>query len=92
MQAGAGRRVDVEVAFESGAPMERLLPAIEAVTELLRGHPGSLPVLLEVPVAGARRQIRLPERVAWDDAAGRRGAPRGGLPVAVALRALRTEP
>jgi DNA polymerase-3 subunit alpha len=81
----------VEVAFESGAPMERLLPAIEAVTELLRGHPGPLPVLLEVPVAGARRQIRLPERVAWDDRLGDDLRRATELPVAVALRPVPTE-
>jgi DNA polymerase III subunit alpha len=81
----------IEVAFESGAPMERLLPAIEAVTELLRGHPGPLPVLLEVPVAGARRQIRLPERVAWDERLGDDVRRATELPVVVALRPVSTE-
>ncbi len=91
LQATPSGAATIEVAFESGAPMERLLPAIEAVTELLRGHPGSLPVLLEVPVAGARRQIRLPGRVAWDERLGDDVRRATDLPVAVALRAVPTE-
>ncbi len=92
LHAVAGGASIVEVAFEPGAPMELLLPAIEAVTDLLRSHPGSLPVLLEVPVAGARRQIRLPQRVAWDDGLADAVRKVAALPVAVGLRALRTEP
>ncbi len=91
LQATPSGASTIQVAFESGAPMERLLPAIEAVTELLRGHPGSLPVLLEVPVAGARRQIRLPDRVAWDERLGDAVRRATDLPVAVALRPVSAE-
>ncbi len=76
----------VEVSFQPDAPVARLLPAIEAVTELLRAHPGSLPVLLDVPVAGAHRQVRLPGGVAWDDRLADAVHQAAGLPVAVALR------
>jgi hypothetical protein len=90
--APAGAAASVEVVFESGAPIERLLPAIESVTQYLRGRPGPLAVLLQVPVAGATRRIRLPERVAWDDrlAEGVRHA--AELPVAVELRLSHGEP
>jgi len=91
LQTAPSGAATIEVAFESSVPMERLLPAIEAVTELLRGHPGPLPVLLEVSVAGARRQIRLPERVAWDERLGDDVRRATDLPVAVALRAVPTE-
>jgi hypothetical protein len=86
LPAAAEGAAAVEVSFEPDAPVARLLPAIEAVTELLRAHPGSVPVVLDVPVAGARRQVRLPDGVAWDDrlADGVRRA--AGLPVGVALR------
>src|SRR5439155_15076088 len=40
--APAGAAASVEVVFESGAPIERLLPAIESVTQYLRGRPGPL--------------------------------------------------
>jgi hypothetical protein len=77
----------LEVAFDPSAPMDRLLPAIESVTRFLGGHPGPLAVLIEVPVAGATRQVRLRERVAWDDrvADGLRRA--ADLPLTVELRA-----
>ncbi len=92
LPAVAGGAATVEVTFEPGAPVERLLPAIEAVTELLRAHPGSVPVLLEVPVAGARRQIRLPDCVAWDERLGDAVRRAAEVPVAVGLRAVTTEP
>ena len=90
--APAGAAANVEVVFESGAAVDRLLPAIESVTEYLRGRPGPLAVVLQVSVAGATRQIRLPDRVAWDDrlAEGIRRA--AELPVEISLRAPHGEP
>jgi len=90
--APAGTAASVEVVFESGAPVDRMLPAIESVTQYLRGRPGPIAVVLQVPVAGATRQIRLPDRVAWDDrlAEGVRRA--AELPVTVELRGPQGEP
>jgi len=82
----------VEVVFESDAPVERLLPAIESVTQYLRGRPGPIAVVLQVPVAGATRQIRLPDRVAWDDRIVEGVRRAAELPVAVELRAPQGEP
>jgi hypothetical protein len=68
-------------------PAEKLLGAIESVKGALAGRPGPLSVVLSLSVAGATRQVRLPDRVAWDDRlveAVRRAA---GVPVSVELRA-----
>ena len=46
---------------------ERLLPAIESVTQAVRDRPGSLPVVITIPVAGATREVRLPHRAEWND-------------------------
>jgi hypothetical protein len=89
--APAGAAATVEIAFEGAAEVERLLPAIEAVTELLRERPGPLAVLLEVPVAGATRQIRLPQRVTWDDRLGDALRRVTDLPMVVALRPIASE-
>ncbi|MDP9271618.1 MAG: DNA polymerase III subunit alpha [Chloroflexota bacterium] len=78
----------VEVTFDPGISVERLLPAIESVTAFLRGHPGPVSVVLEVPVAGATRQVRLPQRVAWDDRLSDGVQRAAELPVTVRLRAL----
>ena len=90
--APAGAAASVEVVFESGAPVERLLPAIESVTQFLRGRPGPIAVVLQVSVAGATRQIRLPDRVAWDDRLVEGVRRAAELPVEVALRASHGEP
>ena len=90
--APAGAAASVEVVFESDAPVERLLPAIESVTQYLRGRPGPIAVVLQVPVAGATRQIRLPDRVAWDDRIVEGVRRAAELPVAVELRAPQGEP
>jgi len=90
--APAGAAASVEVVFESGAPVERLLPAIESVTQFLRGRPGPIAVVLQVSVAGATRQIRLPDRVAWDDRLVEGVRRAAELPVEVALRASQGEP
>jgi hypothetical protein len=78
----------VSVVFPDGAAAERLLAAIDSVAQALRRRPGPLPVMISIPVAGATRQVLLPERVSWDDRIGeqvRRAA--GGLSVAVELDA-----
>ncbi len=79
----------IAVDFEDGVPQDRLLQALESVTHLLRDRPGSLPVLVSVPVAGTRQQIRLPQPSAWDD--GLRQALRSAaeLPLNVELRPAR---
>jgi hypothetical protein len=78
----------VSVVFPDGAAAERLLAAIDSVAQTLRRRPGPLPVMISIPVAGATRQILLPERVSCDARFGeqvRRAA--GGLSVAVELDA-----
>jgi hypothetical protein len=76
----------VAVSMGDDVPVDRLLGAIESVKGALGGRPGPLPVVLNLSVAGAVRQVRLPDRVAWDDRleeAVRRAA---GVPVTVELR------
>jgi hypothetical protein len=78
----------VSVVFPDGAATDKLLAAIDSVAQALRRRPGPLPVRISIPVAGATRQVLLPERVSWDDRIGeqvRRAA--GGLSVAVELDA-----
>ena len=57
----------MSVSIGDDVPTDRLLGAIESVKSALAGRPGPLPVLLSISVAGATRQVRLPDRVAWDD-------------------------
>ncbi len=42
--------------------------------------------MLTLSVAGATRQVRLPDRVAWDDRLGEVVRRAAGVPVAVELR------
>ncbi len=82
----------VAVSIGDDVPAERLLGAIESVKGALTGRPGPLPVVLNLSVAGAVRQVRLPDRVAWDDRladAVRRAA---GVPVSVELRSAEERP
>ncbi|HEX6104808.1 MAG TPA: OB-fold nucleic acid binding domain-containing protein, partial [Gemmatimonadales bacterium] len=81
----------VEIGFEDGLPMDRLLPAIESVTAAIRGRPGPMPVVISIPVAGATRQVRIPERVEWDDHLAEAVRRAAGLPVAVELRPVPAE-
>jgi hypothetical protein len=77
----------VSVSIGEDVPTDRLLGAIESVKDELASRPGPLPVVLSLSVAGATRQVRLPNSVAWDDRleeAVRRAA---GVPLAVELRA-----
>jgi hypothetical protein len=76
----------VSVSIGEDVPTERLLGAIESVKSELAGHPGPLPVLLTISVAGASRQVRLPDRVAWDDRLGEAVRRAAGVSVAVELR------
>jgi DNA polymerase-3 subunit alpha len=55
------------ISFGSDLPADALLDAIESVTTIVRRRPGSLPVVLAVPVAGATRQVRLPQATGWDE-------------------------
>ncbi len=80
---GAGT---IQIGFEEGLPMDRLLPAIESVTAAIRGRPGTMPVVISIPVAGATRQVRLPHTAEWDDRLGEVVRQAAGLPVAVELR------
>jgi hypothetical protein len=65
--APAGVSATIEVVFEEGTPPDKLLPAIEAVTQALRARPGPLAAVLRIPMAGTTRQVRLPEHAAWDE-------------------------
>jgi hypothetical protein len=85
---GAGT---IQIGFDEDLPMERLLPAIESVTAAIRGRPGSLPVVINIPVAGAVRQVRLPHLAEWDDRLGEVVRQAAGLPVAVELRPVAAE-
>ncbi len=77
----------VSVSIGDDVPMDRLLAAIESVKGALVSRPGPLPVLMSISVAGAVRQVRLPDRVAWDDRLGEAIRRAAGVPVAVELRA-----
>ncbi|MBA3587680.1 MAG: hypothetical protein H0W41_08595, partial [Chloroflexi bacterium] len=81
-----GAAATVTVSFGDDVPMDRLLGAIESVKGALAGRPGPLPVLLSISVAGATRQVRLPDHVAWDERLGEVLRRVAGVPVAVELR------
>jgi hypothetical protein len=81
---GAGT---IEIGFEQGIALDRLLPAIELVTQAVRNRPGALPVVINIPVAGATRQVRLPHRAEWDERLAESVRHAAGVPVAVQLRA-----
>jgi DNA polymerase III subunit alpha len=85
---GAGT---IEIGFEQGIGMDRLLPAIELVTQAVRNRPGALPVVINIPVAGATRQVRLPHRAEWDERLAESVRQAAGVPVAVQLRAASVE-
>jgi hypothetical protein len=77
----------VSVYIGDDVPTDRLLGAIESVKSALAGRPGPLPVLLSISVAGATRQVRLPDRVAWDDRLAELVRRAAGVPVGVELQA-----
>jgi hypothetical protein len=76
----------VEVSIGEDVPAERLLGAIESVKSAIANRPGPLPVVLNLSVAGAVRQVRLPDRVAWDDRLGEAVRVAAGVPVSIELR------
>jgi hypothetical protein len=77
----------VTVSLGEDVPADRILGAIESVKGALAGRPGPLPVVLSLSVAGATRQVRLPDRVAWDDRLAEAVRRAAGVPVSVELRA-----
>ena len=86
---GAGT---ISIGFAGEVDLERLLPAIESLTAAIRGRPGSLPVVINIPVAGATRQVRLPLHAEWDDGLSDLLTRAAGLPLAVSLLAVAVEP
>src|SRR5688500_7042736 len=76
----------VSVSIGDDVPTERLLGAIESVKGELAGRPGPLPVVLSISVAGAARQVRLPDRVAWDERLGEQLRRATGVALEVELR------
>jgi DNA-binding IclR family transcriptional regulator len=76
----------IEISFERGLNMERLLPAIESVTAAVRTRPGGVPVVINIPVAGATRQVRLPHQAEWDERLADVVRQAAGVPVGVELR------
>jgi hypothetical protein len=81
----------IEISFEGGLNMERLLPAIESVTAAVRSRPGGVPVVINIPVAGATRQVRLPHQAEWDDRLADVVRQAAGVPIGVELRAASAE-
>jgi DNA polymerase-3 subunit alpha len=81
----------IEISFESSVGMDRLLPAIESVTAAVRSRPGGVPVVINIPVAGATRQVRLPHSAEWDDRLADVVRQAAGVPVDVELRAASAE-
>jgi hypothetical protein len=81
----------IEISFEQGIGMEQLLPAIEFVTAAVRSRPGGVPVVINIPVAGATRQVRLPHQAEWDDRLADVVRQAAGVPVDVELRAASVE-
>ncbi|MFN2418136.1 MAG: DNA polymerase III subunit alpha [Candidatus Limnocylindria bacterium] len=81
-----GAAAIVNVSFGDDVSVDRLLGAIESVKAALGGRPGPLAVLLNVSVAGAVRQVRLPDHVAWDARLGEALRRAAGVPMTVELR------
>jgi DNA polymerase-3 subunit alpha len=83
--APAGTSGSIAIGFEGEVSLEQLLPAIEQVTARIRERPGPLPVIIDIPVAGATRQLRLPVSAEWDEGLAESLQEAAGLPVAVRL-------
>ena len=82
----------IAIGFGEEVALERLLGAIESLTETIRGRPGPLPVVISIPVAGATRQVRLPHRAEWDERLAEQLSRAAGFALAVELRATPVEP
>jgi len=89
--APVGSVATVSVSIGDEVPTERLLGAIESVKGALIDRPGPLPVVLTISVAGATRQVRLPDRVAWDDRLSDAVQRAAGVPVSVELESTAEE-
>ncbi len=76
----------IAIGFDADVPLDALLPAIEALTAALRSRPGPVPVVIGISVAGATRQVRLPNRAEWSDELGAHLSNAAGLPLNVELR------
>lgn len=84
---GSSHEGTVVVDFRGGVSEERLLAAVQAMRDELGRRGGSCAVVVNLPVAGVSRPIRLPDRVLWGDdlpAVLRRAAP--GIELDVRLR------
>jgi hypothetical protein len=84
--APASAAATIAVSIGDDVPVDQLLGAIESVKSALAVRPGPLPVVLNLSVAGAVRQVRLPDRVAWDERLGEAVRRAAGVPVAVELQ------
>ena len=80
---GAGT---ITVGFDEEVPIDQLLSVIESVVQAIVGHPGPLPVVINIPVAGATRRVRLPHTAEWDDHLGDAVRQAAGFSLAVELR------
>ena len=76
----------IAIGFDADVPLDALLPAIEALTAALRGRPGPVPVVIGISVAGATRQVRLPNRAEWSDELGAHLSSAAGMSLNVELR------
>ncbi|HET6379622.1 MAG TPA: DNA polymerase III subunit alpha [candidate division Zixibacteria bacterium] len=81
----------ISIGFDESVAVDRLLPAIESITQAIRNRPGDVPVVINIPVAGATRQVRLPDRAEWDERLAEQVRRAAGLPVAVELRQVSPE-
>ena len=61
------------------------------MTQAVRDRPGAMPVVINLPVAGATRQVRLPHRAEWDDRLAESVRQAAGVPVEIELRAASVE-
>ena len=75
----------ISLSIGTDVPADQLLRAIESVKGALVGRPGPLSVVLTISVAGAARQVRLPDRVAWDDRLAEAVRRAAGVPIRVEL-------
>jgi hypothetical protein len=76
----------IAIGFDADVPLDALLPAIEALTAALRSRPGPVPVVIGISVAGATRQVRLPNRAEWSDELGAHLSSAAGMSLNVELR------
>ena len=88
--APAGVEGTVSVAFEAGLPADRVFAALEVLQGAIRGRPGPLPVV--IGMTGAGWQVKLPERVAWDERLPEALRRVAGIPLTVELQSTPAAP